>query len=109
MFLLRFGSLRGTTDAKIVSGGVSDEELAYAPRFVDRRADDLHVFANALGVDGVNVIDPPAHPHSPVVVTTGIGWRIRVARALTVPAQKDQWSLAFVTAVRPHAAKVAIP
>src|SRR5215471_19661495 len=70
--------LDGLANSEHVTIRMLHVHLAYTPRFVNRRSDNLEIFAHASGIHGFHIVGPDGEPRS-----------IRAATTLPVSTQAD--------------------
>src|SRR3989442_7490010 len=61
-WLKRLLFLESLADAEHMAVGMSHVHFPHVPRHVFRRPGHLDALLNALFIDGIHVLDPPAHP-----------------------------------------------
>jgi hypothetical protein len=90
-YLLSFDAF---ADSEYVAVGVTDVHFADVPGLVGRGPRDFDSLLDAAGVNGVDIVDPDAHPHAFVsgfaaAISEGRCVRAFAATALCALAQED--------------------
>src|SRR3989442_9722777 len=83
-WLKRLLFLESLSDAEHMAVGMSHVHFPHVPRHVRRRPGHLDALLNAFSIDGIHVLDPPAHP-APFVLRLVLETR-EAARVIPFPA-----------------------